>query len=106
MQPLSAYQSQTIAVKSVGKSHLKSTIHQQDGEQCDQKQVEVCLKQLNSTMIQEGGKHLDAEGTEMCAIQPSSTTVQKSLHSRFKELKVISCIVASCCTRLTFINIK
>lgn len=89
VQSLSANQSQSIAVESVGKSHLKSTVHQQQGKQCDYKEMEVCVKQLNSTLIQEGGKQLDVDGTEMCVIQPSSTTVQESLkQSNFKEMKV------------------
>ncbi|XP_023703905.1 uncharacterized protein LOC111862613 isoform X2 [Cryptotermes secundus] len=93
VQSLSAYQSQSIAVKSVGKSHLKSTVHQQHGKQCDYKEVEVRVKQLNSTMIQEGDKQLDVDGTEMCVIQPNSTTelVQESLkQSNFREMKVCS----------------
>ncbi|PNF43133.1 hypothetical protein B7P43_G17794 [Cryptotermes secundus] len=95
VQSFSANQSQSIAVKSVGKSHLKSTVHQQHGKQCDCKEVEVRVKQLNSTMIQEGDKQLDVDGTEMCVIQPSSTTVQESLkQSNFREMKV-------CLTRIS-----
>lgn len=89
VQSVSANQSQSISVKSVGKSHLKSTVHQQHGKECDYEEVEVRVKRLNSTMIQEGGKQLDVDGTEMCVIQPSSTAVQESLkQSNFKELKV------------------
>jgi hypothetical protein len=84
VQSLSANQSQSIAVGSVGKSHLRSTVHQQDGKHCDYEEVEVCVRQLNSTMIQEGDKQLDVDGTEMYVIQPSSTTKQ----SNFKEVEV------------------
>jgi hypothetical protein len=91
VQSLSADQSQSIAVENVGQSHLRSTVHQQHGKECDHKEMEVpiCLKQLNSTMIQEGGKQLDVDGTEMCVIQPSSTTVQESIsQSNFNEVEV------------------
>jgi hypothetical protein len=89
LHSLSADQSQSTAVESVGQSYLESTLHQQHGEQCDHKQMEVGSKELNPMMIQEGGKHLDVEGTEICVIQPSSTTVQEiPKQSHFKELKV------------------
>lgn len=89
VQSLSANQSQSIAMESVGKSRLKSTVHQQHGKQRDYKEIEECVKQINSTVMQEGDKQLDVDGTEMCVIQPSSTTVQESLkQSNFKEMKV------------------